>query len=235
MTARTTWLTLVIVAAMFAGTSVAPARTGSGRITRIGAVQYAPTPTSSTPVAGSPVARGVNPVILFLIDKSGSMSYDPLGGATKLALEKGTVRRAVTTLPAGTTLASGADREAILAAIDGITADGGSELLDALRTAFEALRVEQNATVKQVVLMSDGKSRGGDEPTYRKLIGAAVADGITLDTIAFGDDADAATMQVLAEIGHGRYSLVVTNGDVPTLTVNDGRLVIEGSLATPNA
>ncbi|HKG26856.1 MAG TPA: hypothetical protein VKB09_14500, partial [Thermomicrobiales bacterium] len=57
----------------------------------------APSTPGSTPAAEESVA------ILFLIDRSGSMSYDPLGGTAKLEMEKETIRRAVAAMPVGTT------------------------------------------------------------------------------------------------------------------------------------
>jgi Mg-chelatase subunit ChlD len=194
------------------------------------------------------------PTILFLIDKSGSMSYDPLGGTTKLELEQETIRRAVTGLPAGSTIGviafndqsqwvvplltiqeatSEADRLTIVAAVDAITADGGSELPAAPTFAFDALRNESGD--RHVILLSDGKSRFGDEATYRSQIGGAVADGITLSTIAFGDDADVATMQLLADLGNGRYHVVRTAEDVPTVTVREAQVAIGADGATPAA
>jgi hypothetical protein len=205
--------------------------------------------TGSTPAPLSAVA------MLFLVDVSGSMSYDPRGGTPKLEMEKETLRRAVAALPEGTTIgviafndhqqwavpltelgAPGqADRDEIVAAIDGITAEGGSELPAALTVAFAALRTDVTAPVKHVVLLSDGKSRGGDEQVYSELLAAAAADGITLSTIAFGEDADTATMQLLAELGNGRYHLVVTPADIPMLTLREGQPSIDEGPATPVA
>ncbi len=214
-----------------------------------------PTPAVSE-VPGSPTAEQTPNAVLFLIDRSGSMSYDPLGGTAKLELEKETVRRAVAALPVGTTIGvmafnewqewvvpwtrigattEQADRREIIAAVDAITAEGGSEMPAALTAAVAAMRADVDATTKHIVLLSDGKWRGGSEQFYRQVVGGAVQEGFVLSTIAFGDDADTATMQLLAEIGNGRYHLVVTPEDIPMLNIEGGSVTVEGVAATPAA
>jgi hypothetical protein len=184
------------------------------------------------------------------------MSYDPLGGTAKLELEKETIRRAVAALPTGTTIGvlafndgqewavpwttigaatSQADRRAILVAVDAITADGGSELPAALTAAVNTIQTDVTASVKHIVLLSDGKWRSGSEQVYRQLLTGAVQDGIVLSTIAFGDDADTGTMQLLAELGHGRYHRVVRPEDIPTLTIHRDAMSVTEPAATPQA
>jgi hypothetical protein len=114
------------------------------------------------------------------------------------------------------------------AAIDGLAADGGTEVYPALSLALEALRTAAPAE-KHLVLLTDGKSRTGTRQDYQALVEPAVADGITISTVAIGDDADTELMQFLAELGGGRYHLASRPEDIPS-----GVLVILGlSTSTP--
>lgn len=62
--------------------------------------------------------------------------------------------------------------------------------------------------------------------------------GATLSTIAIGDDADAALLQLLAEEGNGRFRVAATTDQIPTLALEETRLVIDlaaspGAVARP--
>jgi Mg-chelatase subunit ChlD len=253
MNARTTWIATTVMVALIAAASVtvatsyrtaaAPQRPATGSVARVLCGKSSGEVISlggGATTAGTPTTKGSNAVLLFLLDHSGSTSYDPLGGMPRLEQEKETLRRAVAAVPPGTTIGvlafndqqqwvvrltaigaatSAADRQQIVKAIDAVTAEGGTEFPPVLATAFDALRTASAASAKHVVLLSDGKSRSGSEKSYRKQVGEAVADGITLSTIAFGGDADTATMQMLAELGNGRYHYVEKPADIPTLTL----------------
>ena len=88
--------------------------------------------------------------LLLIVDKSGSMSYDPLGGAGKIEMAKEAVRLAAGSLVEGdqigvivfndrqewavplTPIEGEASRRRIDAQVNAITADGGTEILPAL-------------------------------------------------------------------------------------------------------
>jgi Mg-chelatase subunit ChlD len=174
--------------------------------------------------------------LLLVLDKSGSMSYDPLGGTSKIDMAKEAVKLATAALANGdevgvlafndqqqwvvqmTKIDGDATRQKINAAVDGITADGGTEIYSALNVGFDAI-AKSDADVRHVVLLSDGKSRTGTDASYQKLIQDNQANRISLSTIAIGDDSDTELMQKLAEWGNGRYHFTEKPEDIPRLTL----------------
>ncbi|HEY7035553.1 MAG TPA: VWA domain-containing protein [Thermomicrobiales bacterium] len=178
--------------------------------------------------------------LLLVMDKSGSMSYDPLGGTSKIEMAKEAVKLAAEALANGdevgilafndqqqwvvqlTKIDGDATRQTINAAIDGITADGGTEIYSALNVGFDAI-AKSDADVRHVVLLSDGKSRTGTDASYQKLIQDNQANRITLSTIAIGDDSDTELLQKLAEWGNGRYHFTEKPEDIPRLTLAEAQ------------
>jgi Ca-activated chloride channel family protein len=178
--------------------------------------------------------------LLLIIDKSGSMSYDPLSGTPKVEMAKEAAKLAASALSDGdqigviafsdsqqivvpiTTIDGQATRDEINAKIDGIKADGGTEIYPALSLGFDAIR-SVNADVRHIVLLSDGKSRSGTLESYEKLISDAITDRTTLSTIAIGDDADTELLQTLAEQGNGRYHFTEKSEDIPQLTLAEAQ------------
>jgi Mg-chelatase subunit ChlD len=190
--------------------------------------------------------------VLFIVDKSGSMSYDPLGGTSKIEMAKEALRSAVQALPVGhrigilvfndqqewvvpmTAIEGQGTRDNISSAIDTITADGGTEIFPALSVGYDAIgRVE--ADVRHIVLLSDGKSRTGTRESYQSLIAGASGDRVILSTIAIGDDADTDLLQFLAEQGGGRYHVAERASDIPAAVMLMVRSLPGVGVATPSA
>lgn len=178
--------------------------------------------------------------LLLIMDKSGSMSYDPLGGTSKIDMAKEAVRVAAQALADGdevgilvfndqqewilpmTRIEGEATRNAINAAVEQISADGGTEIYPALNVGFDAIS-RTEADVRHIVLLSDGKSRTGTEESYRRLIDEMAEHRTTLSTIAIGDDADTNLLQNLAEWGNGRYHFTERPEDIPRLTLAEAQ------------
>jgi hypothetical protein len=177
---------------------------------------------------------------LLIIDKSGSMSYDPLSAVPKIDMAKDAAKLAVGALSDGdqigllafddtqewvfqiTTIDGQGSRDDINAAIDGVKADGGTEIYPALSIGFDAIR-SVDADVRHIVLLSDGKSRTGTLESYEQLIADGITDRTTLSTIAIGDDADTELLQTLAEQGNGRYHFAAKAEDIPRLTLAEAQ------------
>jgi Ca-activated chloride channel family protein len=176
--------------------------------------------------------------VMIIFDKSGSMSYDPLGGTSKIDMAKEAVRAAAQSLADGdevgilsfndqqqwvlplTKIDGQATRDQIDTAVSTVTADGGTEIYSALNVGYDAI-LKSDATVRHVILLSDGKSRTGTDASYQKLINENP--NITLSTIAIGDDADTELMQKLAEWGNGRYHFTEKPEDIPRLTIAEAQ------------
>jgi Ca-activated chloride channel family protein len=178
--------------------------------------------------------------LLLIIDKSGSMSYDPLGGESKLDMAKEAAKLAVSALADGdqigilafndtqqwvvrmTKIDGQATRDQINTSIDGIVPEGGTEIFPALQVGFDAIR-NTEVDVRHVVLLSDGKSRTGTNDSYDKLVDEAKGDRTTLSTIAIGQDAAIDLMQRLADRGNGRYHYAEKPEDIPRFTLQEAQ------------
>jgi len=178
--------------------------------------------------------------LLLIVDRSGSMTYDPLGRTSKIEMAKEALRLAAGALAEGdqvgilafndqqewlvelTTLDGPSTRADVEAAIDRLTAEGGTELLPALALGLDAIRAV-DADARHVVFLSDGKSRTGTREDYQSLIDDATANGVTLSTIAIGDDADADLLRFLADEGGGAYHVAVNPAMIPTFALEEAQ------------
>lgn len=178
--------------------------------------------------------------LMLIVDKSGSMAYDPLQTSSKIDMAKEAVRQAADALAEGdeigilvfndqqqwivrlTAIEGPDDREAIHAAVEQISSDGGTEIYPALDIGFDEI-LKSDADVRHVVLLSDGKSRTGTRESYQLLIDQIRTRNTTLSTIAIGDDADTDLLQFLAEEGHGNYHATERPEDIPRLTLAEAQ------------
>ncbi|MCC6314711.1 MAG: VWA domain-containing protein, partial [Thermomicrobiales bacterium] len=178
--------------------------------------------------------------LLLIVDKSGSMSYDPLGSTGKIEMAKEAARLAAGALAQGdeigilafndrqqwvvplTAIGGAQQREQLDALIAGITAEGGTEMLPALSVGLDAIR-NADADVRHIVLLSDGKSRTGTRESYQTLVDDAVRDRTTLSTIAVGEDADTDLLNFLADRGGGRYHFTERPEDIPRVTLQEAQ------------
>ncbi|HST40821.1 MAG TPA: VWA domain-containing protein, partial [Conexibacter sp.] len=88
--------------------------------------------------------------------------------------------------------------------IDGLDADGGTNILHGLERGVAQL-TRSDAPVRHLILLSDGVSEEGD---YEPLLARMRAERITLSTVALGRDADTALMRRLARTAGGRFYAV---------------------------
>lgn len=178
--------------------------------------------------------------LLLIVDRSGSMAYDPLQETSKLAMAKEAMRLAGTAMADGDTIgvltfsdsqewvfpltqvSGDSTRQALNAAIDGVRATGGTEIYPALQVGLDAIR-NIDADVRHVVLLSDGKSKSGTRDAYAKLVADAGADRTTISTIAVGNDSDTALMQSIAQAGGGRYHFTARAEDIPSLALEEAQ------------
>jgi len=178
--------------------------------------------------------------VLLIFDKSGSMTYDPLGRTSKIDMAKQAVKEGAQSLTDGdqvgilsfndqqewvvamTTIEGQGTRDAIDAAVEAVAAEGGTEIYPALAMGFDAIR-NVDADVRHIVLLSDGKSRTGTREAYQRLIDDAIADRTTLSAIAIGEDADTDLLHFLADEGGGNYHFTDSPEDIPRLTLEEAR------------
>lgn len=100
----------------------------------------------------------------------------------------------------------GPSREKIINAIEELRAEGDTTLFDAIGDGATGL---QNSTLPQttnaLVVLSDGQDTRSYRYDERSASGQALAGGITVFTIAYGNDADDGVLQSLASQANGNF------------------------------
>jgi len=164
------------------------------------------------------------PEVLFVFDASGSM-HQKAGAGTRLAAAKDVMKQIVPNLDPGVRVGlvayghrrrgdcadievlippGSADREALMAAVSGLQAQGMTPITDALSTAIGTLKLRENETT--VVLVSDGEETCHADPCA--VVKQLKATGIRFvaHVVGFQVDARAAKqLACIAEAGGGRY------------------------------
>lgn len=177
--------------------------------------------------------RGVNEMpsmaMVMVIDHSGSMLSDTSGsGASNLdvAIKAATV--AVDNLRdtdyAGVLtfddryswqveLTQADEKAAIKEKIKQINEGGGTTIKPALQEACRAIS-QSEASVKHIVLLTDGM---GETTNFADVIKEYIDSGITLSTVAVGEDSDTTLLEYLAENCGGRYYYSDLSSDIPKI------------------
>jgi Mg-chelatase subunit ChlD len=230
-------------------TIVAHTQSGNGLTVIGGSASYGPGSYAGTPLeAAMPVTVKVvdgqqrpSVAVLIIMDKSGSMSYDPQAGSTsKIDLAKNGVVTAASALAPGDqlgviafndepiwalpmmTITGQGDLGKVEDSLAALSADGGTELYPALQVGYDHLR-NVDADVRHIILLSDGKSRSGTRETYARLVSDLGGDNITLSTVALGTDADLDLLEFLATTGSGRYHYANSPEEIPQITFEEAQ------------
>lgn len=119
-------------------------------------------------------------------------------------------------------LTANSDPAATIAAVRGITPNGGTAIGPALLEAARMLGPSQ-AKLKHIVLLSDGRSMG--EETLPEMATEIAAQGIKISSIALGDDASTGTMDIIATNGGGTFYNVINPNSLPRIFLKIVRIV----------
>lgn len=164
----------------------------------------------------------------LVIDKSGSMTGDARG-VDKMELAKEAAIRA-------TTMMNGQDQIGVIAfdgspwevvaprsvtqldeiqrQIGSIYADGGTDIYPALQLAYERIKTMKTQR-KHVILLTDGQS--GQDDDYAGLLQQMAGENITVSTVAVGEGADTQLLQMISEMGKGRYYFAGDAESIPKI------------------
>ena len=200
------------------------------------------------PVAMQPPPRRERQAvaILLIVDRSASMyGVDPQ--TSKLELAKGAAIAATQALVPNdrlgvlvfdtetrwtipfTTVGEERSLAEIQTDIARIRFGGGTDIFKALDEGLPELAAEGadgGLAAKHAVLLTDGRSFA-DQSSYDRVIAAARQQGVTLSTIAIGEDADTVLLERLAASGAGRYHFASDPQDLPRLTLKETEIARE--------
>jgi Mg-chelatase subunit ChlD len=183
--------------------------------------------------------------LAMVIDRSGSMAEASGNGRTKLDLAKEAVYQAslgLTERDQISLIAFDDTADAVLplqklpsaveieAALSTFNAGSGTDIRPGIALAADALAAA-NAKIKHVILMTDGIAPSN----YNDLIDQLRGAGVTISTVAIGEDADSSLADI-AKRGGGRYYQVKRVEDVPKIFLQEtvivaGRDIVEGKFA----
>ena len=159
--------------------------------------------------------------MVLVIDRSGSMQGMPIAlarQAAKAAVELLGPRDMIGVVGFDSQpyivseLRSASETAAVQAAIDSLTAGGGTYVYPAMVAAKEMLE-NASAKIRHMIVLSDGHTQPADHEGLTQ----AMADvGITVSTVALGD-ADRQLLSGIAEIGKGRYYETSDPANVPQI------------------
>ena len=105
------------------------------------------------------------------------------------------------------------DKDAILEKIDAIKAEGRTNLYPALNRACQALD-ESFSDLKHIIVLTDGVSQPGDFDALAKQIAAK---GITMSSVAVGEEADPQILADLARHGKGSTYICKNPTELPSI------------------
>lgn len=115
----------------------------------------------------------------------------------------------------------GSDRSSLNRKIKRIEASGGTDMSEALDMAYRELS-RNNASVKHVILLTDGQTYGKD---FAKQAAGMKAKGITTTSVSVGADADRQLLMSIAQRGGGRFYQVDRSNMIPKIFIKEARLV----------
>ncbi len=118
------------------------------------------------------------------------------------------------------------DKKTIIRQIESIQALGGTNMYPGLRMAHQWLQ-SSDAQIKHIIVLSDGRSEDGD---FRVIAREVRDSGMTLTTVAVGDDADIPMMRMLADIGGGRFYAADRPENLPRIFTREASLASRSTI-----
>ena len=160
--------------------------------------------------------------MVLVIDKSGSMSGEPIVMARQAALATSELlsgRDQIAVLGFDSSpqliceLTPAANQGVISNAIESLDASGGTDLQPAIVQAREILE-GANAKIKHIIAMTDGQTAPANLVEMSQEMGDQ---GITISTVALGSGAAGQLLSEMADAGRGRYYEAAEAQEVPQI------------------
>jgi Mg-chelatase subunit ChlD len=105
--------------------------------------------------------------------------------------------------------------------IDRLGAGGGTDMMPALRQAYEAIQ-KVDASLKHVIVLTDGQT---PKENYESLVSDAQKNGITTTGVAVGPDADRLLLADIGRRGGGKFYQVLSPRAIPRIFMREARRV----------
>jgi Mg-chelatase subunit ChlD len=174
--------------------------------------------------------------LVLVIDKSGSMNGE------RIELAKDAAKAAVELLNRNdkvgvvafddgvqqlVRMQSATNRMRIMSDISRLKASGGTNIAAGLQSAYEQLAVT-SARLKHIILLTDGISDSAN--IFSEVLPAMRIEGITVSTVAIGDQSETVLLRRIAEGGGGRYYYTNDPYNVPRIFMKETSTVSRTSL-----
>ncbi len=112
-------------------------------------------------------------------------------------------------------------RDEGMTAVEELSAGGGTNMFDGLRTAQNALEalgmrddVTDGTAVRRILLLSDGKDKQNDPPDFERLAGDIDESGIRVESAGIGEDYNEETIRTLGTTARGEWTHLEAAGDI---------------------
>ncbi len=182
--------------------------------------------------------------LLLVIDRSGSMGEVQRDGRnlTKMHLAKEAAAAVVDLLVSEERIGvlafdtrpqwivpmqAADDKDRIMGQLAPLEPGGGTHIYPALQQAFEAMDNEKTA-IRHLILLSDGISV--DAP-YQEIAQTILGSGITLSSVAIGEDVDLQLMDDLARWGGGELYHTVDMTEITQIFVSETNRIIRQAMS----
>jgi Ca-activated chloride channel family protein len=177
------------------------------------------------PAGAAPVTRAPLDLVL-VIDRSGSMSGDPLKAALESASRiirglRDDDRVAVVTFDSQVDvvqpLVHPTDRAGLIQRVQSVVSGGSTALFDGWEAGMRQLQGHvSKERIARVILLSDGQANHGltDEPAICQHVAQAAAAGITTSTVGLGQGFNETLMTGMARAGEGAANFGQTADDL---------------------